>query len=81
MKKATLASGSNNVFACKDGKTFLDKNNVDRLVREKGADMDYTNCSLKSEAKIEKKVVHGSQAEIKDISKGGKTNWPEFNKQ
>ena len=60
IKKAQLATGSNNQFACKDGKSFLDKNNVGRLVRDVGAKMDYTNCGYKNKVGIEQKVVSGS---------------------
>ena len=82
MDKAQLTKGSDNVFACKNGKTFLDKNNVNRLVRDVGANMDYTNCSLGSEAKIEYKVVDGTQQQFGDIhAKGGKVDFSNFNKQ
>ena len=80
--KATLTAGSDNVFACKNGKTFLDTNNLNRLVRDAGANMDYMNCNLGLEAKIEQKVVSGSHGEISDIhNAGGPVDFNNFNKQ
>ena len=75
MKKAKLTDGSTNVFACKNGKTFLDKNNLSRLVRDKGANMDYVNCSLSNQGHIEHKVVSGSVAEMGDLHKQKKIDF------
>ena len=79
--KATLADGSTNMFGCKDGKNFLDNNTVGTFVRDDGAAMDYTNCSLGNQNVLERKFLDGSQSELGAITSAGIVDFDAFNKQ
>ena len=79
--KATLADGSTNMFGCKDGKNFLDNNTVGTFVRDSGAGVDYTNCSLGNQNDFERKFVDGSHSELATISGSGSVDFNAFNKQ
>ena len=79
--KATLQGGSNNMFGCKDGKNFLDNNSVGTMVRDAGAGVDYTNCSLGNQNDFERKFVDGSQSELGAIAGSGNVDFDAFNKQ
>ena len=79
--KATFEEGTNNVFGCIDGMNFLDNNTVGTFVRDDGAVMDYTNCSLGNQNVLERKFLDGSQSELGAITSAGSVDFDAFNKQ
>ena len=58
--KVELPNDSQNRFICKDGKSFVDTNNVDSIHRMRNTNITYVDCNTTNVQGLEYKYLVGS---------------------